>query len=279
MKLSHNLSAMIGQVDIVFITLDTLRYDVAQRAHRSEQTPCLSQWLGADGWERRHSPGNFTYAAHQAFFAGFLPTPACDGPHPRLFASRFEGSETTVNESFVFDEPNVIAALRARNYRTICIGGVGFFNKRTQLGSTLPDMFCESHWNESMGVTNPDSTERQVQVAIQRVGTLDSAIRCFLFLNISALHQPNYFYLPNAQSDSKDSMLAAMVYVDRWIGTLLNFFEERLRRGNPSFWIICSDHGTAYGEGGYHGHRLNHEVVGDVPYKHFLISDRTSARE
>jgi len=43
--------------------------------------------LPASGWERRHSPASFTYAAHQAFFAGFLPTPASPGPHPRLFAA------------------------------------------------------------------------------------------------------------------------------------------------------------------------------------------------
>ena len=30
--------------------------------------------------------------------------------------------------------------------------------------------------------------------------------------------------------------------------------------------VICSDHGTAYGEDGYTGHRLAHPVVWDVPY-------------
>lgn len=36
-------------------------------------------------WERRPTPVSFTYAAHQAFFAGFLPTPDRAGKHPRLF--------------------------------------------------------------------------------------------------------------------------------------------------------------------------------------------------
>jgi hypothetical protein len=34
---------------------------------------------------------------------------------------------------------------------------------------------------------------------------------------------------------------------------------------------VCSDHGTAYGEDGYRGHRLGHPVVWDVPYAEFLL--------
>jgi hypothetical protein len=36
--------------------------------------------------------------------------------------------------------------------------------------------------------------------------------------------------------------------------------------------IICSDHGTAYGEDGYWGHRVSHPVVWDVPYAEFILS-------
>jgi hypothetical protein len=35
--------------------------------------------------------------------------------------------------------------------------------------------------------------------------------------------------------------------------------------------IACSDHGTAYGEDGHHGHRLAHEVVWTVPYAEFTL--------
>ena len=50
--------------------------DVRQRPEwDAGRTPHLTRLLPR-GWEERHSPGSFTYAAHQAFFAGFLPTPA-----------------------------------------------------------------------------------------------------------------------------------------------------------------------------------------------------------
>ena len=35
--------------------------------------------------------------------------------------------------------------------------------------------------------------------------------------------------------------------------------------------VICSDHGTAYGEDGYTGHRLAHPVVWEVPYAEFIL--------
>src|SRR5258708_17428900 len=79
-----NANELIGTHDVLLVTLDTLRYDVAQEALRQGRTPNLAAVLPGGRWEKRHTPGSFTYAAHQAFFAGFLPTPARAGKHPRL---------------------------------------------------------------------------------------------------------------------------------------------------------------------------------------------------
>ncbi|MEZ6133788.1 MAG: STM4013/SEN3800 family hydrolase [Pirellulaceae bacterium] len=257
----------IGKADILLITLDSLRFDVAQQAFEQGKLPVLSPWLGETGWERRHTPGNFTYAAHHAFFAGFLPTPVAPGPHVRLVASQFFGSETTAEATFVFEQDNFVAALAARGYHTICIGGVGFFNRQTALGRVLPNLFAESHWAPNLGVTCPESTENQCAVAIERLQTVSVEQRVFLFINVSAIHQPNYFYIDGNSQDSCDSQLAALAYVDRCLAPLLNALQNRA----ATFCILCSDHGTTYGEDGYRGHRLNHRVVGDVPYTHFLL--------
>src|SRR5262245_60410896 len=90
----HDVNALVGSHDLLLLTLATLRYDVAQDCLRAGRTPNLARVLPPSGWEARHSPGSFTYAAHQAFFAGFLPTPPAPGKHPRPFALRFPGSET-----------------------------------------------------------------------------------------------------------------------------------------------------------------------------------------
>jgi arylsulfatase A-like enzyme len=262
-----NANRLVGTHDVLFITLDTLRYDVAARLHAEGRTPMLSAIL-PNGWEKRHTPGNFTFAAHAAFFGGFLPTPIAPGKHPRLFALRFPGSETTSNETAVFDAPDIVAGFRSRGYHTLCIGGVGFFNKLTPLGRVLPDLFDESYWATELGVTDPRSTENQVNLALARVSSLPQSQRVFLFVNVSAIHQPNRFYLPGAADDTIDSHAAALEYVD---GQLVRLFASLRKRG-PWLVVICSDHGTAYGEDGYTGHRIAHPVVWDVPYAEFVLN-------
>lgn len=261
-----NMNHLVGQADILLMTFDTLRFDVAQEAWRAGETPNLARLLPPDGWQRRHAPGNFTFAAHAAIFAGFLPTPARPGRHPRLFAMRFDGSETTTADTCVFDTDNLVHGLAQRGYHTLCIGGVGFFNKQTPLGRVFPDLFAESHWSPELGVACPESTAHQVRLARERIEQLPAEQRLFLFVNLSALHQPNCMYLPGATHDSLASQRAALRYVD---GQLPPLFDTLRRRGR-GLAILCSDHGTAYGEDGYHGHRLAHPVVWDVPYAELL---------
>ncbi|MEV0298787.1 STM4013/SEN3800 family hydrolase [Nocardia sp. NPDC050710] len=191
-----DMNEVVGRDDLLLLTLDTLRYDVAVEAAAAGRLPNLAAHLPEGRWQRRHAPGNFTYASHQAIFAGFLPTPAAPGPHPRLFAARFAGSETTAEGTFVFDAPDLVTALAGRGYHTVCIGGVGFFNKQGALGNVLPGLFAESHWEPGFSVASPTSFEEQVARAEQVVAGLPAHQRLFLFLNASALHQPNWFHLP-----------------------------------------------------------------------------------
>jgi len=260
---------LIGTHDVLFLTLDTLRYDVARDALAAGRTPNLAALLPGGVWEERHSPATFTYAAHQAFFAGFLPTPVAPGPHPRLFAAHFAGSETTTDETAVFDAPDLVTGFARAGYHTLCIGGVGFFNRLTPLGSVLPGLFAESHWSEALGVTDPRSTENQVRLAVERLAALPQERRLFLFLNVSALHQPNRCYLPGAAEDTRESHAAALVYVDGCLPPLFAALQQRA----PVLAVLCSDHGTAYGEEGYHGHRVAHPVVWTVPYAEMILPE------
>ena len=256
----------IGSSDILFITLDTLRFDAAQHAWENGRLKTLQSYLGAHGWEKRHTPGSFTYAAHHAFFAGFLPTPVGPGPHSRRFAAEFAGSLSTNDSTFVFQEATLPEALAVRGYRTICIGGTGFFNQQNALSRVLPGLFVEAHWSPELGVACRNSSENQVQQALR---SLDEAgdKRVFLFINISAIHQPNWFYGAAEGPDSLETHTAALVAVD----TALRPLFERMKRRAPTFVMACSDHGHAYGEDGYFGHRLGHEVVWTVPYTEFML--------
>lgn len=268
------MKELLGNCNFVFITLDTLRYDCAVLEFEARSLKNLAPFLGSGlgkspgtGWEKRHAPGNFTFASHQAFFAGFLPTPASPGPHQRLFALKFAGSETTGQNTIVFDAPDIISGFCKAGYSTICIGGVGFFNKQTPLGRVLPGFFEQSHWDKSLGVTDKNSAANQIKLAVERINTLHGEKKFFLFINISAIHQPNYFYLDDSRVDSLESHRAALRYVDSCLPPLF----DCLRSRGDSFCIFCSDHGTAYGEKGYTGHRAALDVIWDVPYAHFLL--------
>ncbi|MDJ0733184.1 MAG: STM4013/SEN3800 family hydrolase [Nostocaceae cyanobacterium] len=264
----YNINQIIKTHDILFITFDTLRYDVAKELLAQKRTPNLASVLPQSGWEIRHSPGNFTYAAHQAFFAGFLPTPITPGIHPRPFALQFQGSTTIGENTCLLQGENIVKGLAAKGYHTVCIGGVGFFNKLNPLSNVIPSMFAQSYWSRELGVTNPQSTEYQVNLAREILHKTPKNQRLFLFINISALHQPNFFYLPGAKTDTIESHAAALEYVDSQLGKLWNALRQRAN----TYCILCSDHGTTYGEDGYTGHRLSHPLVWTVPYAEFVLS-------
>ncbi len=257
-----DMNAIVGTHDLALIVLDTLRYDVAVEELAAGRTPNLAA-LVPTGWDKRHSPGTFTFAAHAAFFAGFLPTPAKPGHHPRPFALRFDGSETIAPHTCVLDGASIVDGLAARGYHTLCVGGTGFFNLQNPLGRVLPSMFAEQHWRRELGVTDPRSFEHQLEVVDSSLAHVAPDRRAFTFLNVSALHQPNHFYLAEGpRRDTRASHAAALRYVDAHVPRL---FEILGKRG-PLFAIVCSDHGTLYGEDGYVGHRVAHPIVTTVPY-------------
>jgi hypothetical protein len=216
-----------------------------------------------NGWEQRHSPGTFTFASHSAFFAGFLPTPAHPGKHPRLLALGFEGSETIAPTTCVLEGATIVEGLAARGYHTICIGGTGFFNLENPLGNVLPSLFAERHWSPAIGVTDPRSFENQIGIVETSLAAIGGR-RAFTFVNVSALRQPNHFYANEGTRDTVRSHAAALRYVDAHIPRLVGALRPH------TFIIICSDHGTLYGEDGYVGHRVAHPIVTTVPYAEII---------
>lgn len=258
------MKSIIGNKDVVWLVLDALRYDVAQQLFEAQKLPHFARLLPEKGWQHCQAPGSFTLPSHQAFFAGFLPTPINNPKSPRLFAAEFLGSETTHEDTFTFKQANLIEAFKQRGYKTICIGGVGFFNKQTKLSQVLPGLFDESYWKTGFAVTDPDSCHNQFTFAQSLLKNIKPQERFMLFINVSAIHQPNCYYVEGQAVDDCQSHGAALAYVDSQLPLLF----EALH-GRNVFGILCSDHGTAYGEGGYWGHRNAHPTVMDVPYAQF----------
>ncbi|MFF8387420.1 STM4013/SEN3800 family hydrolase [Streptomyces kanasensis] len=245
---------------ILFVTLDSLRYDVARDAFDAGHTPQLAQLLPAGGWERRQTPGTFTLPAHMAFFSGFLPKLPQPQQPPRLWECRPPAFKTPHPGTFVFEAANLLKGLALHGYRSICIGGVTYFSRETPLGSVLPDMFDEDHWEPRFCSPEPDSTRHQVDRALA-IADHYTGQPLLLFVNISATHVPHGHYLGDS-NDTTASQHAALAYTDKHLACLITSLTSRGR------WLIimCADHGDAYGEDGFHGRGIAHPAVMNVPF-------------
>ena len=158
--------------------------------------------------------------------------------------------------------------LEKEGYDTWCVGGVSFFDKRSDLGKVFPGYFRKSYWNPSFGCGVKDSTKNQVDFILKKLDGADPEQNIFMYLNVDAIHYPNYFYLEGSSYDTAASHGAALRYVDGELGRLFDRWKEK--RGE-TFVICCSDHGTCYGEDGCQFHGINHPIVNTVPYKHFFL--------
>ena len=49
--------------------------------------------------------------------------------------------ETIAPTTCVLDGASIVEGLAARGYHTLCVGGVGFFNRKNPLGLVLPSLF------------------------------------------------------------------------------------------------------------------------------------------
>ncbi len=270
--MSLSFKREFGRRDLFMLTLDALRYDVASEALASGRMPNLAALVPA-GFERRHTPATFTFAAHQAFFAGFLPTPIGPGPHRRDFAMRYAGARSVDRDTLILDAPDLVSASRAAGYRAICIGGTQFFNPAAPLGAVLPERFDEAHWSRDMGVTSRKASALQFTLAAERLAAFPRAQRIFLFINAAATHPPTRIFVRGARQESAATQLAALVELDRHLPP----FVAALRARGGAIGIVCSDHGTCFGEDGLEGHRLAHENVWTVPYAEVDLPPATSA--
>ena len=263
-----DMNEIVGNYNILFVCIDSLRYDVAKQEQDNGGTPNLNRY---GKWRKCQAPGNFTYPSHQAMFAGFFPVDADVKDmkkREKLFFSEDIGMGRKAPEgSFCFQGATFVEGLAKVGYETMCVGGLSFFDKRTDIGKVMPGYFNQSYWHPSFGPKVKDSVKNQVDFAVKKVNELPKEQLLMMYINISAIHYPNYFYVDGAKKDSVESHAAALRFVDEELDKLFTAFQNK----GETFVICCSDHGTCYGEDGYLYHGFNHPIVNTVPYKHFIL--------
>lgn len=264
----YNMNEIVGKKDILFLCYDSLRYDVAKMAENENTTENINKY---GSWEKYQAPGNFTYTSHHAIFAGFLPVPYDSNnffEDERLFFPKDLGlGRKGSKNSFTFDGANIPEGLSKVGYETICIGGVNFFNKRTEIGRIFPDMFNKSYWTPKFSPVVKNSIEYQVEFLEKKISEYDKDKKLFIYINMTTTHYPTYFYLDGEKEDSIESQKAALEYTDKFIPRLIEIFKKR----GGVFTIAFSDHGSSFGEDDKVFHGINNEIVNTIPYMEFLI--------
>lgn len=268
-ELKIDMNEVIGKKDIVFLCYDSLRYDTAILGEKRGLTPNINKY---GKWEKRQAPGNFTYTSHHAIFAGFLPIPfeSKNMFVNRLFFAKDIGTgRRGPKKSFEYEGQTIMEGLSNVGYETICIGGVNFFNKRTEMGKVFPSMFNQSYWSPKFASAVADSTEHQMDFALRKLKEYDRKKNIFIYINMTATHYPTFIYSEDneAVEDTVETQLLALEYIDRQVKKLFEELENR----NGGLVIAFSDHGSCFGEDGNMFHGINNEIVNTIPYMEFLI--------
>lgn len=282
--------------DVVFVTLDSCRYDTAREA----RTPNLDR-LGP--LVEAETSGTYTLPAHAAFFNGRLPVPV-RSPYriagaTYRFVWRSEAARVTDAAVAVYTAgPTVMHHYRSRGYLVLGAGGVSFFDPAVP-SNWLPGLFDDFRYfglDQRVGrVLAAAIRDRDTTLSLSHVDTLArrcrAAPRFFLFVNCPSTHfpyctpanrltrttrrllvevtraqyskwnaEPRGHISPDDVVTLREMQKSALEWADDRLGELF----ARLRDRQPLV-VVCADHGEEFGDGGRFGHGHAHGTVTTVP--------------
>ncbi len=260
--------------NVLFITLDSCRYDTAQKAN----IPTIRS-LGEV--KRAHTHASYTVPAHTAFFTGHLPA-VLDHPPSKYYSEsagqlwRIKTGKGRDREAgIVFNAQNILEGYRQLGFSIVGAGGVSQFTD----GSFLRNFFKKDEFMYfGRNLDEEPLHSRNVQEfplnnlnpIIKRIKDKD---KWFLFINCPETHYPydigNGFpveiqqYFPELYKNLNlretdelqtipdeiyamlhDMQIKALEYVDTRINELL----KMLPKNKDTLVIIASDHGENFGE-------------------------------
>lgn len=259
--------------NLLLLTYDSCRYDVLAAA----ATPVVDSYAEI---VPAQSPANFTYAAHQAFFAGMLPNATDALPFHNRFVHQLVRLGLRAEPGHpalltVASDRTLVAGLREAGWQTVGAGAMDWFQQRS-----LTEDF------ERFRYTGVDAAGQIAYV----LGELDAARPFFAFVNFGETHTPfDYAGKPRPAPPEEHTSPRRMSWPPREHGPAgrehpawahQREAAEFLDRQLPSLFerlpgntvvVLCGDHGEAMGEDGYLGHGVNHPTVLTVPLAIFRL--------
>ena len=226
---------------------------------------------------RAGAMGTFTYPAHLAMFQGFFPTAGGKRPIYNRFEKSvyrwfYKSRRPCLSE--LSGHGSIPKVLRNKGYRTVAVGGVGWFNKRTPMSLGFEHFLYRPSGSEALG-----AFINHVWVPLR-----SSREPCYGLLNFGTTHRPYKIpgmppelarirspksgnnYHSTFNPGLRDKQAACLKYTDGILGTL---FDKLISTGSaPKLRTVacfCADHGDCMGEDNCYGHGFAHPSVMTVP--------------
>ena len=263
---------MVHPESVLFISLDSCRYDTASALVQQNRLPTLSQ---VGPLHRAQAPSHFTYGSHAAFWVGFTPglaecsTPWLNPKRGKLFRMTYAGSTGQDGDGFQLTGANIVEGFRRLGYLTAGSGAVEWFNPETETGDQLGSWFEYFHF-----AGDTWSLKKQLTWIDDRMASTKGDQPLFVFLNVGETHVPYWhdgadwsrFPSPcrpfggNAcnASESSRRQQACLAWVDQQLSSLVDRFLG-------ATVLICADHGDCWGEDGLWEHGISHPATLTVP--------------
>lgn len=283
-----------GDYNLLFITVDSCRYDSALQAHTEFLTNSCSFIKG-------EAKATYTLPSHISYFKGILPNLLDQSyylPGIKQIWRSGSAKKRHLDVGVYFSEKTIINYYINNNYQVLGAGGVSFFSDRTSniLPALFPTFYHFQKPSDVESKKNIPRSENQFPLANISLITqsIDKTEPYFFFINSPATHIPFDFPGCNVTEEFKEavsayyavdhikdytikenqhltksqvkllhnSQIQALEWVDAQIEKLVTVLKYSKR---PTLLLVLADHGEEFGEGGRYGHAHNHSTVNDVP--------------
>ena len=262
----------VSRESVLFITLDSCRYDVFSDLYSSGR---LNTFSGIAPLHKASSPSYFTYGSHSAFWVGFTPgvadskTPLLNPKVSKLFRLQYAGSSGKDADCFKLEGENIVEGFNRLGYLSIGTGAVDWFDPSSESGAVLGKPFRHFLFSG-----NTWSLERQLCWIDNHLSPNPASRPVFLFLNIGETHVPYWHEgarwprrpspcIPFggefcSEQESRRRQQECLAWVDQKLSSLIERFLD-------ATIILCSDHGDCWGEDGLWEHGISHPRTLEVP--------------
>lgn len=266
----------IKNKNVVFITIDSCRYDTAKHA----DIPTIK---GMGPLRKAYTHGSYTVPAHISFFSGHLPAvldepklPYYSESEKQLWRIKTGIARDSKPTGLSLEGNNVLEGYKKLGYYVLGVGGVTQFSDGSLLRSYFGEEFLYYGFNLDEELLSPRFEDpfplNHIDEIVKKIEKYD---RWFLFLNCPETHYPydhkvgqnipkyiidQFPKLMKAinlrESENSDELSVefgkalhnmqkeALESIDQRLQVLF----ESLPKNRDILTVICSDHGDNFGE-------------------------------